>query len=151
VEQLSDTPVQELSQLDTFFHSLSGRLKLRELADGKAQLIHYERPDQDGPKRSDYTIFETREPESLKAVLTRALGVRGVIRKVRSLYMIGQTRLHLDVVEGLGEFLELEVVLEPQQSEVQGRDLAEALMDKLGLDRRDLQETAYMDLLERAR
>ena len=147
-EALSDTPAQVIPQEDTFFHTPKGRLKLRQLAPERGQLVYYERPDQDGPKRSNYHIFETSDPESLKTVLRLALGVRGVVRKKRYLFLVGQTRLHLDEVEGLGEFLELEVVLRPEQSDAEGQAIARDLMTRLGVQEEDLLEGAYMDLLE---
>ena len=147
-EALTDTPVQVIAQQDTFFSVPQGRLKLRERQPDPAQLIYYVRPDQGGPKRSDYQIFETRDAENLKLTLTRALGVRGVVRKTRYLYLIGQTRVHLDDVQGLGQFMELEVVLRPDQPDSDGQAIAEDLMSKLGVDRSDLLEGAYMDLLE---
>ncbi len=145
---LSDTPVQVIPQEDTFFHTPRGRLKLRLLAPDCSQLVYYERTDQEGPKRSDYFIFETSDAEGLKSVLTKSLGIRGVVRKVRHLYMVGQTRVHLDEVEGLGQFLELEVVLRPQQTEAEGREIAADLMRELGIADADLLEGAYMDMLE---
>jgi predicted adenylyl cyclase CyaB len=148
--ELSDAPAEVIPQVDTFFHSDRGRLKLRELQSGRGQLIYYERPDQGGPKRSDYFIFETSDPGSLKSVLTRALGMRGSVEKVRHLFMVGQTRVHLDEVKGLGEFLELEVVMKPGQPDEEGRRIAEALLRQLGVGNDDLLESAYMDLLEKA-
>jgi len=148
---LSDTPVEVIPQEDIFFVTAKGRLKLRLLAPGRAQLVYYERPDQGGPKRSNYHIFTTDNPEDLKTALSLALGVRGVVRKTRSLYMIGQTRLHLDEVEGLGNFMELEVVLRPGQSDADGRVIAGDLMAKLGILSADLVEGAYIDLLEKLR
>jgi predicted adenylyl cyclase CyaB len=146
-EALSGGPAQTIRQEDTFFHTRQGRLKLRLLAD-RAQLIYYQRPDGDGPKRSDYHIFETGDPEHLKSALSLALGVRGVVRKTRHLYLVGQTRLHLDEVEGLGQFMELEVVLHPGQSDEDGRRIAEEIMSDLGVKGADLVEGAYMDLIE---
>lgn len=146
--QLSDQPVQLIPQVDTFFATEKGRLKLRELAPDRGQLVYYERADGDGPKRSDYRIFETSDVAGLRELLALALGVRGVVKKLRSLYLIGQTRLHLDRVEGLGEFMELEVVLQPEQSEQEGMRIADDLMDRLGVQQADLLEGAYMDLLE---
>lgn len=148
-EALSDTPVQVIPQEDTFFHTPKGRLKLRQLAPDRAQLVYYERLDQDGPKRSDYHIFETNDLENLKTTLSLALGVRGVVRKVRYLYMAGQTRVHLDDVDGLGHFMELEVVLQSGQSDAEGQAIARALMKKLGVLESDLLENAYMDLMEK--
>jgi predicted adenylyl cyclase CyaB len=147
-ESLADTPVQVIAQVDTFFAVSQGRLKLRVRNPDPAQLIYYERPNQDGPKRSDYQIFETRDPESLRLTLARALGVRGTVRKTRYLYLVGQTRVHLDDVEGLGQFMELEVVMRPGQADADGQAIARDLMSKLGVEQADLLEGAYMDLLE---
>jgi predicted adenylyl cyclase CyaB len=145
---LSDVPVEVISQEDTFFNTPQGRLKLRVLSGEKSQLIYYTRSDQQGPKRSDYHIFRTADPENLRQVLELAYGVRGIVRKTRYLYLVGQTRVHLDDVEGLGHFMELEVVLRDEQSDAQGQAIAEALMADLGVERSDLLEGAYMDLLE---
>ena len=95
-------------------------------------------------------IFETPDASTLKSVLTLALGIRGTVEKVRHLYVVGQTRVHLDDVKGLGQFMELEVVLEPGQTDEEGRGIAESLLSSLGIDRQDLLESAYMDLLEQA-
>ncbi len=147
-ERLSDGPAEVITQEDTFFHTSHGRLKLRLLAADRAQLVYYERRDQNGPKRSDYRIFTTGDPDSLKAVLSLALGVRGVVRKTRTLYLVGQTRIHLDQVEGLGYFLELEVMLRPGQSDQEGQAIAQDLMSRLGVAGDDLIDGAYMDLIE---
>ena len=148
-EALSDTPVEVIPQEDTFFHLQKGRLKLRQLRPDLAQLVYYDRPDQDGPKRSHYHIFETGNPEDLKTTLGLALGIRGVVRKTRYLYLAGQTRIHLDIVEGLGHFMELEVVLRDGQTDAEGQAIAEDLMRQLGVRKEDLLEGAYMDLLEK--
>jgi predicted adenylyl cyclase CyaB len=145
---LSDGPVEEIPQEDTFFETPKGRLKLRALSPTSGYLIYYERPDHGGPKRSDYILAPTHAPESLKAALSRALGLRGVVRKTRYLYMVGQTRIHLDQVDGLGNFLELEVVLRDGQTDADGRAVAEELMRKLGVDQAALLEGAYIDLIE---
>jgi len=147
-EQLSDTPVEVISQVDTFFNTPQGRLKLRVLSEDKGQLIYYIRPDQDGPKRSDYHLSPTSGPENLKRALELAYGIRGVVKKTRYLYLVGQTRVHLDDVEGLAQFMELEVVLREGQSDAEGQAIAEGLMAALGVKRSDLLEGAYMDLLE---
>ena len=149
-EALSDTPVQVIPQEDTFFHTPKGRLKLRQLQPDQAQLVYYERPDQDGPKRSNYSIYTTNDPQGLLITLTQALGIRGAVRKTRYLYMCGQTRIHLDDVEGLGQFMELEVVLREGQGDAEGQSIAEELMTRLGVRKEDLLEGAYMDLLEKS-
>lgn len=147
-EKLSDVPLQVLPQEDTFFNTSHGRLKLRVTAKDAGQLIYYTRPDQEGPKRSDYHISHTSDPENLKRVLALAYGIRGIVRKTRYLYIVGQTRVHLDDVEGLGQFMELEVVMKQEQSDADGEAIAEMLMASLGVERSDLLEGAYIDLLE---
>ena len=147
-ENLSDIPLQVIQQEDIFFNTEMGRLKLRILTTDPAQLIYYARPDQEGPKRSDYHIYETADPENLKRVLELTYGIRGVVRKTRYLYIVGQTRVHLDDVEGLGQFMELEVVMQMGQSDAEGQAIAEGLMTDLGVERSDLLEGAYLDLLE---
>ena len=147
-EKLSDKPVEVIRQEDIFFNTPHGRLKLRVLAD-HAQLIYYTRPDQQGPKRSDYHITHSTDPENLKRVLELAYGIRGLVRKTRYLYLIGQTRVHLDDVQGLGQFMELEVVMAEGQSDAEGQAIAEGLMSALSVDRGDLIDGAYLDLLEK--
>ena len=147
-EALSDKPVEIILQEDIFFHTPQGRLKLRLLSMRKGQLIYYTRPDQEGPKRSDYHLSVTSDPENLKHVLELAYGIRGVVRKTRYLYLVDQTRIHLDDVENLGQFMELEVVLREGQSDEEGQAIAESLMTSLGVQKSDLLEGAYMDLLE---
>ena len=147
-EKLSDTPVQVIPQEDIFFNTPHGRLKLRILTD-HAQLIYYTRLDQEGPKRSDYHITRSEDPENLKRVLELAYGIRGVVRKTRYLYLVGQTRIHLDDVESLGQFMELEVVMADRQSDAEGQAIAEGLMASLGVEKSDLIDGAYMDLQEK--
>ena len=150
-QALSDTPGQLIVQQDTFFHIPHGRLKLRVLAANQGELIYYEREDKAGPKQSNYLIYHTTDPTTLTAILSAALGVRGVVRKERWLYLVGQTRIHLDKVDGLDDFLELEVVLGPEDDPALGQAIAAELMVKLGVAQTDLIEGAYIDLLELAR
>lgn len=148
---IADGPCQIIEQHDVFFRTLRGRLKLRVLAPDRGYLVYYEREDAEGPKASNYMISETGDPASLEQVLGASLGVRGIVDKTRHLYTVGQTRVHLDRVRGLGEFLELEVVLAPDQGIQQAIDVASETMRELGVLDRDLVEGAYIDLLEASR
>jgi adenylate cyclase class IV len=141
-EALGGVGPERIRQDDTFFACVNGRLKLREFSASHGQLIAYSRPDAGGPKLSDYAISETREPATLRAALTAALGQTGR----GTLYLVGQTRVHVDAVEGLGDFVELEVVLAPGQSEADGMAIADTLMRALGIDPADLLAGAYVDL-----
>ncbi|XP_069575310.1 uncharacterized protein [Brachyistius frenatus] len=144
---LSQSEGTIIRQHDTFFCCSQGRLKLRDFMNGSGQLIFYERPDTDGPKLSRYSISPTSDPQSLQTVLSDALGVEGEVRKERLLFLIGQTRVHLDKVEGLGHYMELEVVMRPEQTLEEGQQVAESLMEQLGVSKKSLVTGAYMDLI----
>lgn len=148
-EALAGSPGEYLTQEDTFFRTSRGRLKLRMLAPARAELIYYERTDAPGPKRSDYRVSPASDPAALRDVLSAALGIRGIVRKRRTLCIVGQTRIHLDEVEGLGDFVELEVVLRPGQGPDEGESIARDLMARLGIPADGLVAGAYLDLLER--
>ena len=142
-----DEHAQLIHQDDTFFSVPHGRLKLRVFADGNGELIHYSRADTEGPKVSDYVITAVTEPDTMRLALTRACGLLGRVRKERLLLLSGQTRVHLDRVHGLGDFVELEVVLKPGQSEADGQAVAQHLMAALGVADSSLVSGAYLDLL----
>ena len=139
-----------IAQDDTFFACPHGRLKLRVFADGRGELIAYERPDASGPKTSDYAIAPVADPDSLRRTLARALGLSGRVVKQRTLLLVGRTRVHLDRVEGLGDFLELEVVLREGESAEAGVAVAHALLHELRIGTDQLISGAYVDLLRRA-
>jgi predicted adenylyl cyclase CyaB len=147
VEPISDTSGEVLEQEDVFFNCPTGRLKLRIPRAGVAELIHYHRDDVQGPKQSRYTVARTSNPEAMKQILSSVLGVLGVVKKRRRLYLIGQTRVHLDRVQDLGDFVELEVVLGEGQTAKDGVGIAEGLMSRLGISPDQLLAKAYIDLL----
>ncbi|MFC1785747.1 class IV adenylate cyclase [Candidatus Neomarinimicrobiota bacterium] len=147
VENLCHNPIYTEQQEDTFFNSSKGRLKLRE-SDGESAIIYYDRPNSYEPKQSDIAISLTENPDSLKSVLSKSNGIRGIIKKKRILYKYGQTRIHLDDVEGLGNFIELEVVLEPNQTSKDGKTIAYNLMNKFDIQKTDLIDIAYIDIIE---
>jgi predicted adenylyl cyclase CyaB len=135
-------------QRDVFFHAPNGRLKLRCFRDGTGVLVAYDRTDQAGPKLSDYTLAPVEDAARLEEALTRSIGVRGIVEKKREIAIVGQTRIHLDSVRGLGIFLELEVVLKPRQTVKLGLAIAKKLMKELEVAEGDLLDRAYMDMLE---
>jgi predicted adenylyl cyclase CyaB len=148
VALMANGPVVELFQDDTFFTCDSGRLKLRRFSDNEGELIFYQRSDQKGPKTSFYLRSQTTDPKGLHDVLVRAYGETARVRKSRLFYLIGRTRVHLDRVEVLGDFLELEVVLEENEPPQNGVIEAHRLMENLGIEPSQLLEGAYADLLK---
>jgi predicted adenylyl cyclase CyaB len=134
-------------QDDTFFRCTHGRLKLRVFASGHGELIAYERPDATGPKTSNYRITRTADPDGLREALTRSLGQIGRVRKRRTLFLVGATRIHLDEVEGLGDHLEFEVVLRDDQSDADGEAVARDLLVRLQVSTSQLIAGAYLDFI----
>jgi len=150
LQQIVESIGQEqgrIRQEDTFFAATHGRLKLRQFSPDHGELIGYERPDNRGPAESRYRVSKTHDPKGLCTILRSALGDEGIVCKVRHLFLVGQTRIHLDQVEGLGHFVELEVVLKDGQSSEEGVKVAHDLMTRLGIQAQDLLEKAYIDLL----
>jgi predicted adenylyl cyclase CyaB len=136
-----------IRQEDTFFPCAEGRLKLRKFADGTGELIAYARESGAGPTESRYAISPVTDAARLLSVLSQALGILGVVRKTRTLYMLGRTRVHLDQVEGLGSFVELEVVLAPDEERDSGLREASEILHRLGIGQDDLLDGAYIDML----
>ena len=145
-ELRADGPTR-LEQIDVFFNCPNGRLKLRSIAGQPAELIFYDRPDRPGPKLSEYVVSRTNDAQTLRDALTRAYGAKGIVAKTRTLFLVGITRVHLDAVEGLGDYMELEVVLDNATSPEGGRKIADDLLVKLGIQPADLCPTAYLDLI----
>lgn len=145
---LADSGPVELSQDDTFFACPTGRLKLRVLGDGTGELIHYDRGDDAAPKPCTYVIAPVTAPAGLRDVLARAYGAIGRVRKERTVFLVGNTRIHVDRVEGLGDFVELEVVLSPTDTDERGMAVADELLGRLGVATAQRVAGSYLDLLQ---
>jgi homotetrameric cytidine deaminase len=128
----------ELTQRDTYFARAGGRLKLREQSPGETELIQYRRPDERGPRTSDYRIVPA--DEALKEALDAALGTLAVVEKRRRLLLWEGVRIHLDEVEELGSFIELESVNGD-------RAKLDRVRAELEIDDADIVAGSYSDLL----
>lgn len=134
-------------QVDTYFRVPVGRLKLRE-GNIENSLIHYLRPDQSGPKTSDVLLYRVAPDPALKAVLERAMGVLVVVDKQREIHFVDNVKIHLDRVEGLGSFLEIEAIdADGTRTESELLTQCEAFMEAFGVSAHDLVERSYSDLL----
>ncbi|MGD0769616.1 MAG: class IV adenylate cyclase [Tepidisphaeraceae bacterium] len=145
VAAIADHAPEMLEQEDVFFTVPLGRLKLR-MQNGATELIYYLRENSSGPRQSNYLRIPIPDPAATRAMLALVHGERGIIRKTRWLYLVGQTRIHLDRVENLGDFLELEVVLRDDQSLDEGTVIARDLIARLDIRNDDLVDRAYVDL-----
>jgi predicted adenylyl cyclase CyaB len=148
--ELANYGPELLVQTDTFFDVPTGRLKLRRFDDGKSELIAYQRSDSDTVRESKwsrYSIDSAESAEQLIETLAMVAPPTVIVHKQRTLYLIGQTRVHLDRVDQLGDFVELEVVLDNQQTTEQGTAIADNLINSLGLESSERIAAAYADLL----
>ena len=147
IVKLADSEASEIVQDDTFFNCANGRLKLRTFSETRGELIFYKRANESGPRECFYLKTETTEPAVLRESLGLAYGTAGRVQKRRSLYFSGRTRIHLDRVKDLGNFLELEVVLGDNETAEKGIEEASVILDQLGIKESNLVESAYVDLL----
>jgi homotetrameric cytidine deaminase len=123
-----------LRQRDTYFRTRTGRLKLREEEPGGAVLIQYDRPDEAVARESRYRLTRVDDPAGLRASLDAALGTLVVVDKERHLFLWDGVRIHLDTVEGLGRFVELEGVA-PEESDLgPEREKVAQLQERLGIE-----------------
>lgn len=135
-------------QVDTYFATRAGRLKLRESSLSGGQLVPYLRNDVAGPRRSDYRVIPVADAEGTKRLLSEILGVDCVVEKEREILLSGNVRIHLDQVKGLGSFVELEAVFDGSSAaEAEQRRRVEQLMAQLGVREEDLVPLSYETLV----
>lgn len=134
-------------QTDTYFHAHAGRLKLREIGGAPPVLIWYDRTDATTAKLCNYLLIPVADAVLLRAGLTAALGVRGVVRKRREIHHLRNVRIHLDEVEGLGTFVEFEAVLSAQDDEAAAHSDLEMLRQALRLGDAEELAVSNVDLL----
>jgi len=135
-----------LVQRDTYFRVPRGRLKLREEVGAEAHLVSYLRPDRLGPRESRYRLVPVEQPDGLKAALSDSLGVVAVVAKSRRLFLWENVRIHLDRVDGLGDFIELEAAAPPDSDLSREEGQVRDLRTRLGMDG-DLIGVSYCDLV----
>ncbi|MEM9819915.1 MAG: class IV adenylate cyclase [Bacteroidota bacterium] len=134
-------------QIDTYFKVPNGRLKLRE-GNIENTLIHYHRPNQAGPKKSEVSLYRTQPDITLKGVLTAALGILTVVDKQRAIYFIENVKFHIDEVKQLGHFIEIEAI--DETGELKEELLLEQCkyyMSLFGVIENDLLENSYSDMM----
>ena len=134
-------------QVDTYFQVPIGRLKLRE-GNIENHLIQYHRPNQAGPKKSTVSLYKTTPDASLKIVLTNALGIKIVVDKKRAIYFIDNIKFHVDEVQQLGTFVEIEAISEDGSiPESQLLAQCEKYIQLFGISDTDLIDVSYSDML----
>ncbi len=143
-EALGADPQGDIHQVDTYFAVPQGRLKLREAWPGRTELVQYFRPDVAGARGCDYQLAEMTA--EVKPLLAEALGIIAVVDKVRTLHLWHNVRIHVDRVEGLGDFLEFEAVLDEDHDDADGHQKLSMLTERFGLREADLCPQSYLEL-----
>lgn len=134
-------------QIDTYFNVVTGRLKLRE-GSIENNLIFYQRSDVAEPKTSDIKLFPVEQSKELKALLATALGIKVTIDKQREIYFIDNVKFHLDNVEGLGSFIEIEAIEKDGNiGEAALREQCEHYLELFSISKQDLIKNSYSDML----
>lgn len=150
-EDIGATYIATMHQEDTYFYTTKGRLKLRVINDDKAELIFYDRDEKTNYRLSEYQIYPVAEKELMKKILQQAYGIRSVIKKQGQLFIYKNCRIHLDKVDGLGHFLEFEVMLDKSDNNhIQNEDTMKFLADKFSSQFLRIIQVSYSDLLEKA-
>ncbi len=134
-------------QSDLYYHCPTGRLKLRRIDDTHAELIWYDRPDEEGLRTSTYRRVPVADAGALHAALSSGLGVRGEVRKRREVWHWHNVRVHLDDVSGLGRFIEFEAVIDEVSDEAISLVRLEAIGRALGLEGVNDVSGSYADLM----
>lgn len=135
------------NQTDTFFKVPNGRLKLRESSLYGNFLIPYLRPDNSGPKRSDYSLLQVSDVPATKRILDKMFGTLLVVQKVRKIYLHENVRIHLDRVKGLGDFIEFEAVVEKEAEISDSQAKLDKLIQYFDISKNDFIARAYADML----
>jgi predicted adenylyl cyclase CyaB len=134
-------------QVDTYFNVPRGRLKLRK-GSIENSLIHYCREDEVGPKKSIVTLYHPAENSTLKEILTNSLGVLVVVEKVREIYFIENVKFHIDTVDRLGTFVEIEAIDSTGAiGEETLQKQCEEYINLFGIRAQDLIDHSYSDMI----
>lgn len=134
-------------QIDTYFNVPNGRLKLRE-GNIENHLIFYNRIETKGLKESSILLYNSTPGSMLKEILSKSLGILAVVDKRREIYFIENVKFHLDRVEGLGTFAEVEAIdIDGSISKEQLSEQCDRYMKLFGIQKDDLIAASYSDLI----
>jgi len=135
-------------QVDTYYNTSNGRLKLRE-GNIENNLIHYLRSNQEGPKKSEVTLHKVMPNSSLKQILKQTVGIKVVVDKQRKIFFIDNVKFHIDNVKNLGSFVEIEAIdNDGSIGELKLQEQCDFYMNYLGIKKSDLIAVSYSDLLK---
>ena len=139
----------KLNQRDIFYNLKSYRLKMRTINNDSHEWIFYSRPNSADMKLSKYKRFNIKHPKLVDKILSVSLGRTGEVKKVRQLFLKDNIRFHLDRVENLGDFIELEYVIPEKESIQTAKKNVKLITEQLNIKKKDYIDVAYMDLINR--
>lgn len=135
------------NQVDTYFNVENGRLKLRS-GNIENSLIFYRRIDKAEVRESEIFLEKLPPENNMKNLLSASNGVLVEVVKARRIYFINNVKFHLDTVEGLGEFVEIEAIDESGKQDVSLlQQQCSSYVELLGLEREDFLSHSYSDLI----
>ena len=139
----------KMHQIDTYYNKNNARLKIREINNKTFEIISYRRPNTSGHKISNYNIkpLSGHECQLQKSQLRNTLGERVIVDKIRRLWLYKNTRIHLDKVKKLGNYLELETVVRGDIEEAMGE--FNLVVRNLKLERFEKIAGSYSDIVLR--
>lgn len=134
-------------QVDTYFNVPEGRLKLRQ-GSIEQNLIFYRRPDSKTPEASNINLMPAEHPKKLHTLLDNALGTMVVVDKEREIYFIDNVKFHIDQVEELGHFVEIEAIDEDGSiGKEKLRSQCQHYLDLFEIQDENLIAESYSDML----
>ncbi len=133
-------------QTDVYFQTTNGRLKLRK-GNIEGALVYYERENIKGIKPSNFSLYNSKEPEILETILRSSLGVLVEVVKQREMYYIDNVKFNIDIVEGLGKFIEIEAMTENPDDIENLTKVVENYLKEFNISEEDIQSLSYSDLL----
>lgn len=136
-----------LNQKDIYYKVNYGRLKLRSVNNKQNELIFYLRPNQINSKKSKYFRIKIISPYIANTLIKLFVGLKGVVKKERKLFLYENIRIHLDTVEDLGDFIEFEYLIDSSHTEEMGHERLSRLLDQINIDKKTLCSTSYIDML----
>lgn len=138
-------------QTDTYFNTGNGRLKLRQ-GNIENSLIFYNRENIAAPKMSQVNLFQVNHDSNLlKQILINANGIKVVVKKKREIWFIDNVKFHIDEVEGLGSFVEIEAIDKDGSLGLEKiKEQCDHYLQQLNIKEEQLLTHSYSDLLMNA-
>jgi predicted adenylyl cyclase CyaB len=137
-------------QIDTYFNVRKGRLKLRQ-GNIENSLIYYSRNNQQGPKQSNFRLFQTQNLDEILPLLKDSLGILATVKKTRKIFYIDFVKFHIDNLDGFGDFVEIEVGdLEDKKTTEELEKICNHYISLFDIKPEDLVKDSYSDMIMRS-